>query len=88
MGTALLIDECEHGSDPYCCVPCANAKGVERIGGPGLDLDEVPTTRPMKANYDTPCRWTGCTDDIEKGDLIVAIDALGGFVHWSHVSGG
>lgn len=84
MGNAILIEECEHGSDPYCCVPCANARGVERIGSEGLDLSEV-ATRPIRAAYNSACRWPSCEDDIRKGDMIVAVDPLG-FIHWHHVT--
>lgn len=87
MGKTSVLDEtyCEaHGSDINCCIPCANERGVERIGSDGLDLHEIPVSRPMKARYEGPCRWPACDTDIEQGDMIVGIDPHG-FVHWHHV---
>jgi hypothetical protein len=58
--------DCEHGSDPQCCVVC----------GPAPAHRDRPS--PFRARYGGDCR-RGCRG-VEPGDLIVELRA-GGYRH-------
>ena len=69
----MMMPECDHGSDPQCCVVC----------GPYAARPAPPPDDQIVARFPGPCPGPGCRG-IEPGDRIVAVgDGLDS--RWAHV---